>query len=62
MQRARSPASFVHTLEPRPNGESVARDIASSMSLKRWRSATGPKISSRAAGASGGMSARAVAS
>ena len=50
MNRARSAASFVHTLEPSPNDVSLARRIASAASRTRKRAATGPNSYSVYAG------------
>ncbi len=55
MKRSCSSTSSVHTLPPSPNGLSFASDTACSRLSTRNNSATGPKISSRNAGARSGM-------
>ena len=62
MKRARSFSSFVHAAEPSPKVVAFASSIASSIVLTRNSEATGPKISSRYAGESFGMSASTVGS
>jgi hypothetical protein len=58
--RAASASSRVHTLAPSPYGVAFASRSASSASAARSTAATGPNVSSAAAGMSGVTSASTV--
>src|SRR5437870_1811735 len=55
--RSARPRSRVHSEAPRPNGDSLARRMASASSLAWIIAATGPKVSSSKAGMPGSTAA-----